>query len=200
MDILTPTSRPIKYYGHGLLRNRKFAEAFLGRKLTPGGQFTEIHHYLPEYTEKVISKPKLSTIPGIGEAAQMPLCAVVRTGDMNDYAKVLGLHLTEDEYRMVQALNFDGLVFEDTFTGEKDHSPRIPLLKEEYRELAAKNNHKDGTRAHVYDLLGINEEQMIAMGRQLGDEIAMKLGIQRTTIEGKHHDAPEGDHGHRRRK
>jgi hypothetical protein len=195
MNLTPSTARPIKYDGHGLLRNRKFAEAFLGRVLTPGGRYTEIHDYLDGYVEKVISQDELRTVPGIGEV-RMPLCTIVKTGLKEDYAKVLALHLTEDEYKMVQMLNFGELVFEDQYTGEKNLSPRISLLKKELSSLGKIAEFKDSKPQHVYDLLGITEEEMIHLGKIMGDEIAKELGIKRTTIEGRHHDAHEGGHHH----
>jgi hypothetical protein len=197
MNIAPSTLKPIKYYGHGLLRNRKFAEAFLGRNLIRTGRYTEMHDYLEGFVEKVISKDELRTIPGIGEAAQMSLCAVVKTVDGENYAKVLALHLTEDEYRMVQMLNFDGLVFQDEYTRERNFSPRISLLRDEYSNLGKVAEFKDDKPQHVYALLGITEEKMIHLGKIMGDEIAAKLGIQHTTIEGAPA-APEGKHHHGR--
>lgn len=188
------TPRPIKYYGHGLLRNRKFAESFLGRKLTPGGRYAEIHHYLDGFEELIIPRDLLNTIPGIDQA-RLPLCAIVTTEKNDAYTKVLGLHLTESEYAMVKALNFDGNVFQDTFSGIGDSGPLISLLRHDYRMLATRVKHKDGPHAHVYDLLSITEEEMMHLGKTLGDEIAKNLGLPRTTVEGTQ-TSPEGRHHH----
>jgi len=155
----------------------------------------EIHHYPEGFVEKVISKDELRTVPGIGEV-QLPLCAITKTGNAEDYAKVLALHLSEDEYRMVQMLNFNGAVFQDKFTGEEGFSPRISLLRKEYGNLGKVAEFREDKPQHVYDLLGITEEEMIRRGRIMGDEIAMALGIQRTTAEGKHHEGNEGGRHH----
>lgn len=153
----------------------------MGRKLTHGGGSAEIHHYLPGLVEKVISRDDLSTIPGVGEAASLPLCAIVKG---KGFAKVLGLHLTEKEYEMVQMLNFDGAVFKDVRMGKDASCPSISILKKEYRHLANKVKLKDGPRAHAYDILGITEEEMVALGKDLGDKFAQKLGIPRINAEG----------------
>ena len=170
----------------------------MGRKLTHGGGSAEIHHFLPGFVEKVISRDDLSTIPGIGEGAQLPLCTIVKG---KGFAKVLGLHLTEKEYEMVQMLNFDGAVFKNVRMGKDSSCPSISVLKKEYHKLAAKIKLKDGPKAHVYDILGITEKEMVELGQKMGDEIAQKLGIPRTTIEGKNAALEGGfDPSSRRRK
>lgn len=157
----------------------------MGRKLIHGGGSAEIHHYLPGFVEKVISRDDLNNIPGVGENASLPLCAIVRTGHKNrGFAKVLGLHLTEKEYEMVQMLNFDGAIFKDVRMGKDASCPSISILKKEYRNLAGKVKLKEGPKAHVYTVLGMTEEEMIALGKDLGDKFAQKLGIPRITAEG----------------
>lgn len=165
----------------------------MGRTLTPGGQYTEIHDYLHGFVERFIPTDKLSTILETNETAQRPLCVIIKTGNENNYVKVLGLHLTEDEHRMVQALNGD--LFQDVPYKKGDSSLLISLLKKNYRKLATRIKHKDGPRAHIYDLLDMTEEEMVTLGKQRGNEIAAKLGIQRTHAEGTQA-APESGHHH----
>ncbi len=135
----------------------------MGRTLTTTGSYMEIHHYPHGFVERFIPKDKLSTIPGIDENAQRPLCVIIRTGKERNYIKVLGLHLTEDEYRMVQALN--GELFQDVPYKKGDPSLLISLLKKPYRRLATRIKHQDGPHAHIYELLGMTEEEMIAFGK-----------------------------------
>jgi len=60
----------------------------------------EIHHYLPGFVEKVISRDDLNNIPGVGENASLPLCAIVRTGHKNrGFGQSFRAHLTEKNTR-----------------------------------------------------------------------------------------------------